>query len=204
MTDKNDHNESSATQTQGQPLLDRSLTRKTKRLILINGIILLFVLIGLVVLLLYVTDGIFYPGHWVAFYVAIALVSGIAFWFFTAGSTGEFTNKSLGIRLGGGAGIGAAFMVLAHFLTPTEPPPNIRIVDVRVEGISDVFYTSHSEELGKVTRLDGARFLVEFKEGENQGHFVVRYFRGEDPYWSEIHVPRLGELPEPVEHKGTR
>ncbi len=177
------------------PLADPELDPKTKNLILFSGIVLLFVLIALIVWLLAATGGSFKGGEWPAFYVAVALVSGIAFWFFTAGSTGEYTSKQLGIRLGGGAAIGAAFMVLAHFLTPATPPSNLLVVDARNEGESaDLGFAleSWSEGLRNVTHLDkennGTQFLVEFRE--DQGFFTVSYYMADSTHHRKIEVER--------------
>ncbi len=86
-----------------------------------GNVSVLFVLLGAVVCLFIAAGGKdFNPAQWVAFYVLIALVTGLVFCLFTSNSKGEYTNKKLGISLGGGAGIGACFMVLAKYLTPEE------------------------------------------------------------------------------------
>ena len=85
------------------------------------GLILL--MIGLIGWMVSALGGHLAPAHWALLYVGIALVTGIAFWTIT-GSTGQVTLNvaQVALRLGGGAAIGAAFMLIAYSLVATNDP----------------------------------------------------------------------------------
>lgn len=160
---------------------DRATPMETRLLYIGVGISLLLLVLLIVVWLS--ADGT--PMDWVFFYVLVALLTGVLFWTVTPGSTGEVTVQQLGIRLGGGAAIGAAFMLLAHWLTPAPPPPASDVALVSLN-LPDSVRTS---PVLKVANFDEASFshepvllpcagtkrqaLVQFKEGASEGWFRV-------------------------------
>ena len=138
--------------------------------------------VGVIVLLLTVmlamTGGELLRSHWVVLYVGVALVSGILFWVLTPGSSGEVDLKELGIKLGGGAAIGQAFMLLAWTLTrnqdqdfvvpiPADVPEKVQLKNLTTAALSDV---------GEVRTTGGRRFLyVEFRPGQEVGRVSLIY-----------------------------
>ncbi len=100
-----------------------------------GGFALILIILALETALFLTKEGDLDKAEWVVLYVGVALVTGIAFWILTPGSTGEVTVEHLGIRLGGGAAIGAAFVLLSNFVS--EEPPNHRVflVDDKCEQI---------------------------------------------------------------------
>ena len=168
----------------------------------IVGFGLVFLLIGLLVLLYTQTGGGFLPAHWVGFYVAVALITGLAFWLIT-GSPAEFSWKEFGARLGGGAAIGIIFMFAAQKITPA-PPPNIRIIDVAVPGGTRVSTADHDAAIASVIALEnGTRFLVQFTEGAMSGKISFHYLKGQERHRFTYNVPRVGALPEPKDERET-
>lgn len=163
------------------------------------GSAFILLILGLNAWLFTVRGDDFRPQHWKAFNVSIALVTGLAFWLYSPGASGQFTNRMLGIRLGGAAAIGASFMMLAGYLRP-EAPPSFRIVDGSVPGVDLIYPLGHTEGID-VTRLrNGSRFLVEFDEGTHDGEFYVGFLRSDGSRWKRIFaVPRTGKLPSPQE-----
>ncbi len=175
------------------PEMNLPVAPQVRVAVFVAGLIMVAILLGMVVALFHVSHGFFSPGYWVGFYVSVALVTGIAFWTLT-GSTGEYTNAKLGIRLGGGAAIGASFMVLAHWLTPNNPLPSFRIVPTSVPA-NDLSYYDHDEHVKEATRLgQSKRFLVEFNEGENEGAFSVSYIATDGIHIRTFSVPRVGTV----------
>ena len=143
---------------------------------LIGGsFLIVIVLVLLAILLVYRADSFSRP-HWVSLYAGIAVVTGLAFWIYAPGSTGEVTVKELGIKLGGGAAVGAAFMLLAWWLTPLT---EVLIVDVpdSVKGIASRFAIENSSPGLRAELLDGNnRILVEFSENRAEGRIHLVYF----------------------------
>ncbi len=78
----------------------------------ILGVCVVIVLLSLLALLISQVE-IFELPHYLLLFTGIALTSGILFWILTPGSSGQLNNERLGIKLGGGAGIGAAMMALS-------------------------------------------------------------------------------------------
>lgn len=93
-----------------------------------GGFALILIILALETALFLSKEGDLDKAEWVVLYVGVALVTGIAFWILTPGSTGEVTVEHLGIRLGGGAAIGATFILLSNFVS--EDPPNYRVFPV--------------------------------------------------------------------------
>lgn len=182
------------------PMSDRPTTnalpkpRPLGRLRLLLATAILLICLTLIVVMFAVTGGYFLAAHWTAFYVGVALLTGLAFWLFTD-TRGEFTNKRLGILLVGGGGIGACFMILAHFLTPVDVAQNVQIVKTDLAG--PVFVTHLSASVEKPVQLPGnpARFVIEFAEGEALGTFDVTYYQEQVKHVRTYSVGR-GRKPE--------
>ena len=125
----------------------------------------------------------------------VALITGVSFWILT-GSTGEFTFKEYGAKVGGGAAIGLVFMYAAKQITPETPPPNIRVLDVRINDVESVNIARSSEAIRQVTPLmsQGNKFLVEFKEGFSRGNVIVRYLQTGGKFEVKYTIPRIGAV----------
>lgn len=157
----------------------------------ILGFMAVIFLLALIWLLYYATDGTFLPSHWVALYVAIAIVTGVLFWNFTT-TDADVSLPALGIRLGGGAAVGAAFMILAHWLTPGAAM--FRIVDIQFEGV-DSFSYQGERDLRRVEPLNKeTEFLVEFQESVDEGYFEVHFLKEGQPHRGRQTVRRDGPL----------
>lgn len=158
------------------------------------AILFLFVLLGIAIFLVLGTSGDFKPPHWVSLYVLVALVAGLGFWLFT-GSSGDFQWKEIGIRLGGGAAIGMAFMLIAHKITPA-PPPNLRVIEVILPERQEPGAPLYDDGVSRVTRIPGsARYIVEFLEDKMAGNVHFRYLGTDGSRWTRTYrVVRLGAL----------
>ena len=148
------------------------------RVLFLSGAVFLVLLAVIGVALYAHTRGLPTEAGWLILYTCIGLFAGVAFCLFTPGSTGEFTMKRLGIKLGGGAAIGAAFMVLGYQLATRcgEAPPH---VVVEVENLSDVDYVpivSRSRGVSNVHHVleDKACLLVKFDERSTCGGFETK------------------------------
>ncbi len=143
---------------------------------LIGGSILIVIVLMLLASLLIYRGDSFNRPHWVSLYAGIAVVTGLSFWIYAPGSTGEVTIKEIGIKLGGGAAVGAAFMLLAWWLTPLT---DVLIVDVpdSVKGIGSRLAVENSSP-GLRTELLGGndRILLEFPENRSEGRIHLVYF----------------------------
>ncbi len=146
------------------------------------GFALIGALIALEAIMIWATGGRLRQAHEVALYIGVALITGIAFWLFTPGSTGELNLPELGIKLGGGAAIGAIFMLLASWLTS----PAIQHVVVPVPAEIPQQFTMHNlspdsiRELGELRTVSGNRFLfAEFWAKEEEGAFQLTHLSNE-------------------------
>jgi hypothetical protein len=165
------------------------------------GIIFIFVILGLLILLLQTTRGVLNHAQWVLMLVAIALITGLTFWIWTE-SSGQLTVKQLGIELGGGAGIGASFMLLAWKLVTSRSFQKIIspfvVVSIPTEGRSSIFYLSwHSKDIVSALNLkDNRRMLFEFGEGKFSGEINIRYLAKDASKWNEVKykIDRSGRL----------
>src|SRR5262245_1935824 len=121
------------------------------------GLLLAAIILFLEFLVFYSTGGRLARAHWVVLYVGVAVFTGVVFWLVTPGSTGSLKFAALGIKLGGGAAIGAAFMLLAWKLSaptsssivvpvPSEIPSDFTIKNLSPTDLSD---------LGEVRTLGG-------------------------------------------------
>lgn len=146
---------------------------RVRLLVIRSAISFLFVCLGILTALYVSNGGNFLPAHWVALKVGVALITGIAFWTFTA-SSGEFTWKDWGLKLGGGAAVGAAFMILAHYITPDMSPAN-RIVEVPVPADARVTAIAGTGVNAVTSLQKDGRFLVEFTEGNDRGEIHLNY-----------------------------
>jgi hypothetical protein len=139
------------------------------------GFALILIILALETALFRSKEGDLDKAEWVVLYVGVALVTGIAFWILTPGSTGEVTVEHLGIKLGGGAAIGAAFMLLSNFVS--EEPPNYRVFpeDDRCEQIEPAVTEEDGVEAIEIEKdeesLKVKSWLVEFKS--SKGYFVT-------------------------------
>jgi hypothetical protein len=88
------------------------------------------------------------PIEWVALYVMVGFISGLLFYLVDPFASQEFKWKGV-VNLGGGAAIGASFMLLAKALTPAAP----LVID-------DQYYAAVLPVHGAVTIDGGARFKV--------------------------------------------
>lgn len=141
---------------------------------LIPAFTLVFGLIGLLGVLYWAEDG--YPSAlgWVFAYVGVALITGIAFWALT-GSTGDLTLPQIGLRLGGGAAIGAGFMLLAHSLTPQTDRD--RLIEIQVpDAGGNVYLVPKATQGCRVEQIShSGRFIALLDEGAKSAQFSVRY-----------------------------
>lgn len=88
----------------------------------VTGVALIVLVISLLVWQRISTHG-YIAGRqdWLLLLVGVALVTGMVFWLITPGAEGELNLTQLGLKLTGGAAIGAGFMLLAWELTKTSP-----------------------------------------------------------------------------------
>lgn len=168
------------------------------------GLCLIVFLSLLVAFMFWFTGGEFLISHWAAFYVATALITGLAFWLVTP-SPATLSIPWLGARLGGGAAIGAIFMLLVMFLLP---PTNLRVVELKVPGVRNesLGKPKFSSEIYSVTKLGddpqrGVRYLVEFREGHSFGEMYVAYPKTDGIWKCTIPVQRVGPLRDPNHEK---
>ena len=137
------------------------------------GTVFLFILVALLVWLRIATEGFASNLDWVLFYVGIALVTGIAFWVYTPGSQGTLNLPQFGIHLGGGAAIGASFMLLAVLFVPKADPDVVVALPEQVRSPTVKVLKYDHEKLVTVSmipKLPGNVF-VRFHDGEEQGWF---------------------------------
>jgi hypothetical protein len=114
---------------------------------------------------------------WLLLCVGVALVTGVAFWLATPGAQGELSLPKLGIRLAGGAGIGACFMVLAWGLTRETPSTVIVPLEAGSRQHDYPVVIGHDTDnldLVYLLRPD-YRVLVEFKDGRERGWFQTKH-----------------------------
>lgn len=165
-------NESSETGNKINAIMHKRLLR--------HGLFIVILLIIAVAIMLIVTGGHLNRAFEIVLYICVALVTGILFWLFTPGSTGDLDFKKLGIKLGGGAAIGASFMLLAWYLTepnlnyvvipkPSYIPQEFTIINQSSQEINDV---------GEVRTKGGKQYLyIEFRDGKDEGIIDLNYLK---------------------------
>lgn len=178
----------------------------TRRDLLVPALVMVLVFVVLNTLMLVATGGYLARAHWFVLVVSVGIVTGILFWTLTPGSTGEVNLPELGIRLCGGAAIGAAFMLLAWYLTSPAKneaviplsatlPPDIEMVNLSTEAIAT---------LGEVRTLGGRRMIyVQFSDEAEAGTILVRHLNTDlvEFVEREYRVTRDGRL-ELIEDEG--
>jgi hypothetical protein len=113
-------------------------------------------------------------------FVGVALITGIVFWVCT-GSSGVLTVKELGLRLGGGAAIGAGFMLLAFSLIrqlAITPPPAVVEVELSAAEADNQQFLKVSKVSGELEphlRRDGRVVFVKFTGCCTDGTIVSEY-----------------------------
>ena len=139
------------------------------------GIVLVFVLVGLVGLMIWRTGGALTRAHWFVLLVSVAMVAGLGFWLWT-GSSGSFSVA--GLKLGGGAAVGAAFMYLAWKLVGTRGDHGYTVVSLPFpRGDIDL---SWSDQIVLAQFLKDGRLFVEFRQGHERGEIRVHQAGGLD------------------------
>jgi hypothetical protein len=163
------------------------------------GLLVVAVIVALVGVMLWSTQGVLTRAHEIVLFVSVAIVTGVLFWILTPGSSGQLTVKQLGIRLGGGAGIGASFMLLAWWLTASTanttvvPVPFQIPTDFTIENISP----EHLADVGELRTVSKRRFIyAEFRPGHNAGVLRLKYLKplGGGFEMSTFTVTLAGEL----------
>lgn len=160
--------------------------------ILAAGLGMVKIIILLLAVMLVTTGGHLTRAYEIVLLVGIALVTGISFWLLTPGSTGTVEVKEIGIRLGGGAAIGAAFMILAWWLTsglpsyvvvpvPASIPSEFVIRNLTPEEIADV---------GEVHTITNNRMLyVAFQPKRESGTIELRHLKpGEAKFSAPLYI----------------
>lgn len=156
------------------------------------GLLVAMLIILLLAVLLTARGGILQRAEWVALYVGVALVTGIVFWLVAPGGKSELSMPQYGMRLGGGAAVGAIFMLIAHKITPG---PEIRAFELPTE-----IRRSHTVQiLDSSPRIDveivnKRLLLVEFRESQNDGEVTLEYFQELRQERICFLVSRVGEL----------
>lgn len=166
--------------------------------LLIPGLLVVFVIVILEAIMLWGTSGRLTRAYEIVLYIGVAIVTGVLFWLLTPGSQGELNFTQLGIRLGGGAAIGASFMLLAWYLTdqdtnhvvvPVPPgvPAEFNIENQTPNGLADV---------GEVRSVSGRHYLyVEFQPGQDQGDLSLKYLNPNEGFiTSSYRVTRDGVI----------
>ena len=151
------------------------------------------VIVSLLAGLMGSTKGRLNQAQWFVLCVGTALVAGILFWSLTE-STGELTFEKAGIKLGGGAAIGGAFMLLAWQLASSQRiqrfTQSFVIVNLPEKAITSTTYIpDHSPDILIYPLPDGKRVLVEFREGINEGWFVTEHLSKDAKEWVPIRHP---------------
>jgi len=169
------------------------------------GMAVVFVIIALEVLMLAFTRGQLTRAYEIALYIGIAIVTGVIFWLLTPGSTGELELKKLGIKLGGGAAIGAIFMILAHQLTVRETNYVVLPIPAQIHREFTIKNLSPGDisNVGQVRTITHKRLLfVEFRPGKEAGTIRLKYFRTNDSKFEEpvYRVTLKGELTKDHQH----
>jgi len=165
------------------------------------GIVLIFIIIGLITILYVKTGGRFNRAQWFIMFVAVAMVTGLSFWIFTE-SSGKLEVKKIGLELGGGAAIGAGFMLLAWGIVSSKKFQKFispfAIIGIPIEKYSKIFrLIDKSNEITNAQILaGGSRILFEFREGYFSGSIVVRHFTADYTKIEDIdyHIDRAGRI----------
>lgn len=145
------------------------------------GTLIELVFIGLAVWLYASDHGVLGRAGWVLLYGLVSVISGLAFWLFTPGSTGEFSLQKYGVRLTGAAAIGASFAMLGWYLT--KPVARTTVIPVPA-GLPTQFILRNETPdtvsgVGEIRLVDGRRFLfVEFSDGKDVGKIAIEDVSG--------------------------
>jgi hypothetical protein len=127
--------------------------------------------------------------------VGVALFTGIAFWLVTPGAEGTVDLKQLGIHLGGGAGIGAAFMLLAWWLTSSSPTYIVVSLDSASlqHELALASGPADSADIKSAYLLPPKdRVFVEFGDGKEKGWFTTHHLEGAKVVTLKYKVTRYG------------
>jgi hypothetical protein len=89
--------------------------------------------------------------------------------------------KLLGIKLGGSAAIGAAFIILVHSYFP---PRDYAIITLPEEHRDKNFYPRSNDSV-RCTRISTGRYLVEFTGNESNAKFIAKQL---DPTGSAFNI----------------
>lgn len=151
--------------------------------LLLPGMIVISIIIILETVMLIKTNGILTQAYQIVLYVGVAIVTGVVFWTLTPGTSGQINFTQLGIRLGGGAAIGASFMLLAWWLTapkcnfvviptPSNAPEDFLLLNVSPENISDV---------GELRTISKRRYIfAEFRSKKEVGEIHFRHLNANE------------------------
>ena len=164
----------------------------------LGGIALIFTIIGLIVLLYIKTGGRFNRAQWFIVFVAVAMVTGLSFWIFTE-SSGKVAVK--GVELGGGAAIGAGFMLLSWGIISSDKFHKFllpfTIVVIPTEKYSKLYrLVDKSSEIVNNQDLPGGRMLFEFGEGHFAGSIKLRHFTADFNKFEDVRyrIDRAGRI----------
>ncbi len=107
---------------------------------------------------------------WFVVYAIVALVSGICFYYFTGGQDSKVTIPALGIRLSGGAAVGAALILLINSLLGSPLPSRV-VIPLPREHWNVPFAFYETSENVNVSAVDGMprHYVVEFIGGSSSG-----------------------------------
>ena len=158
--------------------IKNTTNRNDKNSLLLPGMIITIVIIVLETVMLIKTNGVLTQAYQIVLYVGVAIVTGVVFWTLTPGTSGLINFKQLGIRLGGGAAIGASFMLLAWWLTvpkfnfaviptPSNIPEDFSLANVSPENISDI---------GELRTISKRRYIfAEFRSNKEIGEINLQH-----------------------------
>jgi hypothetical protein len=141
----------------------------------IAALVVVAILVFAMGCMLVATDGLMNRGYGVAFFICSALIAGIAFWTLSPGARqgNAFNLRVLGIRLGGGAAIGASFALLAWTVVPSDST----FVVQRLNGEGDVTITELGDGARDAAYVAARKWLVvEMEPGADTASVSVRWF----------------------------
>jgi hypothetical protein len=139
------------------------------------------VIVALIVLMMATTGGYLTRAQWVLLYVGIALVTGVLFWTITT-SEAEFTATKLGIKLGGGAAIGACFMALANRIT-AESASSVIIPLATEDALLGPRIIETDPGVAPEILNDKRRVLTEFRTAKGKGWFIIKALSDDAKGW---------------------
>ncbi|HLN29974.1 MAG TPA: hypothetical protein VK395_19690 [Gemmataceae bacterium] len=182
------------------PVVQNSTNRVAPSWSFITGVALILLVIGLLAWQRISTHG-FIAGRqdWVLLLIGVALVTGMVFWLVTPGAEGELNLAHLGLKLTGGAAIGAGFMLIAWGLTKISPTTVIVALDQDSLANRPVVRGLDTENIDLAYQLPDQRVLVEFKDGKEHGWFKTEHLEvGGKLVYLTYKVTRAGLDGQPV------